>query len=134
MRKRILRTLSIDVTPLTYLFSMQGVVWGIAFVFLQDFAGVRNTILYQESVIMGKSIWGMTVLAASIALLGGLFVRGGADIAAVGALVMAVCWIFAAVTYITGGYWFLLALAIIYVLMYSYLYLAASMGLLWHDG
>lgn len=121
-----------NVTPLAYLFALQGFIWGVAFTFFQDLDGVRNTVLYKQSALIGVSFWGAVAVIASLVLIGGMTVEQKVP-TMVGAAGMWVLWVFALIVYVSDNYWFLFTLAVLNVLMYGYLYLAASLGMLWVD-
>jgi hypothetical protein len=125
------KTLDTRVTPLAYVFALTGVIWGVAFTFLQSSAGVTSTILYQSDALIGVSLWGMSVLISSIVLLYGLAVRS-TKIVTIAAFILFLAWSSGAVSYAMAGEWILrFPLAIVNILCYGYYYLAASLGRLW---
>lgn len=125
------KTLSTRITPLAYVYALQGLVFGVAFTFFQAQPGVQNTILFKQGALIGISAWGLTALIASAVLIFGMLSKSKFPVQ-IGALGMFMAWIFAGIVYFQGGYvWFLLPLAILNVLCYGYYYLAAALNQLW---
>jgi len=125
------RTLDTRVTPLAYVFSLTGIIWGTAFTFLSSDAGVTSTMLYQSGAIVGISLWGISVLVASLLLLYGLLQRS-AKLVMLAAFILFFAWSAGAVSYAMAGEWILrFPLAIVNILCYGYYYLAASLNRLW---
>lgn len=132
MTSFLLKTIDTRVTPLAYLAAAQGLIWGMAFVFLHDLDGVQNTILFKQSALIGVSWWGVLSLVASLLMVIGMLCHFTVTTAA-GAVGMWVAWVFALVIYVAGCYWFLAVLAVVNILVYGYIYLSARLGLLWLD-
>lgn len=131
MIKAIRRTLSTRVTPLAYLYSITGMVYGVSFTLFTSSAGVQNTILFKNDALVGATVWGTIALVSSALLMIGLLSRNHIG-TQVGSLGMFMCWTFAGIIYATGGYFFLLLpLAVINALAYGYFYLASSINTLW---
>lgn len=127
----IQRTLSTRVTPLAYIYGLQGLVYGASFAFFSQAPGVQNTILFKNGALVGIIIWGSIALISSSVLILGLISRNK-FFTQLGSLGMFMCWVFAAITYANGGYFFLLLpLAFLNMLSYGYLYLASSIDTLW---
>jgi hypothetical protein len=123
--------LSSTITPLAYLYGIQGVIYGLGFTVFSDTPGIKGTILFQHDALIGVLIWGVVALASSGALLLGLIYKNSL-LAQPGSLGMFLCWVFAGIVYASGGYYFLLLpLAMINILSYGYIYLAASLNTLW---
>jgi hypothetical protein len=127
MRSFIIRTLSYRVTPLAYLVALQGLVYGVSFTFFSSSPGVTNTILFKNGAVVGVELWGIIALVSSLVLITGLLNKSGLA-TSLGALGMFLAWVFAAIVYLTGGYYYLLfPLAVVNILAHAYLYIAASM-------
>lgn len=125
------KTLDTRVTPLAYVFALTGIVWGGTFTFLSSNAGVTSTVLYQSGALVGVSLWGLSVLLASLVLLAGLMTHS-VKIVMIAAFVLFLAWSAGAISYAAAGEWVLrFPLAILNILCYGYYYLAASIGRLW---
>lgn len=131
MTNFIIKTLSTRVTPLAYLVALQGIVYGTAFTFFSSSPGVQNTILFKDGALVGVTIWGEIALISAITLFVGMFVKSKIATGA-GSLGMFLVWTFAAIIYITGGYFYLLfPLAVLNMMAHGYFYLASSLDRLW---
>lgn len=125
-------TLNTRITPLAYLYAVKSIIFGVSYGMLARYSdGVTNTTLYKEGALIGHNLWGLLVLAGGGILLVGMLMKSP-NMVKVSALVLFMAWAFATIVYITGGFLImLLPLAVIDLLSCGYLYLAASLGILW---
>ena len=124
------RTLTTRITPLAYVYSLTGLIWGYAFVFIDEFKA-SSTVLAQGGALIGVELWGGLVLVSTILLIFGMVFKLR-HLVMVASFAMVLAWAMAGSVYFQGGeYFFRLPLAIINALCYGYLYLASSLGRLW---
>lgn len=124
------RTLTTRITPLAYVYALTGLVWGYAFIFIDEFKA-SSTVLAQGGALIGVELWGALVLSATILLLYGMFMKIRV-LVMIASFALVLAWAMAGAVYLTGAeYFFRLPLAIINALCYGYIYLASSLGRLW---
>lgn len=126
------KTLDTRVSPQSYLFVLTGIVTGFAFCFLHTVSkGVQNSILYQEGALIGVSLWGAILFGGSLITLAGMALRYTTT-TMIGSFLGFTSWTFAAIVYLMNGdiHW-LFPLAILSVLSFGYIFLAAALGRLW---
>lgn len=124
------RTLNTRITPLAYLVAVHSMLFGGAFVFLNNEASVRASLLFKAGVIDNVPLWGAIVFVSAVVLILGMAAKSVPPIQW-GALGLFMGWLFAAITYAQNDLWFQMVLTIVTMLYFGYHFLASSLGRLW---
>ena len=128
--ERLTRVGSERVNPFYHVFMYLNLVFAVCFIWLPDASGASETSLYELTTIQTAesttSIWGACALVACVAMTYAFFnplkfLGGIASMFGFGV------WLFAAITYAIGGFWFgLIVTAVPNVFFWSWLYFVVS--------
>lgn len=124
------KTLNTSVTPLAYLVACQSLAFGLSFALFDEWASVRNSILYPYGIWIGVPLWGWVLTVSSAALIIGLWWKNTGAVALTGFLLFS-AWVFAAIAYAQNDAWFQAILASINILYAGYFFLASNLERLW---
>ena len=124
------RTLNTSATPLAYLVALQSLVFGLSFALFEEWASVKDSILYPYGIWIGVPLWGWVLVVSAIGAILGLAYKNRGAVEVAGFLLFS-AWTFATIAYVQNDAWFQACLASINILYAGYFFLASSLRRLW---